>query len=136
MAGREKRFMFVNRRAPHGTIYAQESLEVVLISAAFDQRVCLAFIDDGVFQLRRAQDTSAIGTRGFAATYGALADYEVTEIYVERESLEERGMREADLMELWHDEAVGDGARRSSIQVLDRAELAGLMATQDVLLGF
>ena len=45
-----KKFMFVNRKAPYGTIYALESLEVVLISAAFDQDVSLAFLDDGVFR--------------------------------------------------------------------------------------
>ena len=28
----KKKFMFVNRKAPYGTIYALESLEVVLIS--------------------------------------------------------------------------------------------------------
>ena len=28
-----KKFMFVNRKAPYGTIYALESLEVVLITA-------------------------------------------------------------------------------------------------------
>jgi len=33
--GPVKKFMFVNRKAPYGTIYALESLEVVLISAAF-----------------------------------------------------------------------------------------------------
>ena len=33
----QKKFMFVNRKAPHGTIYALESLEVVLITAAFDR---------------------------------------------------------------------------------------------------
>ena len=43
-----KKFMFVNRKAPYGTVYALESLEVVWISAAFDQDVSLAFIDDGV----------------------------------------------------------------------------------------
>ena len=31
-----KRFLFVNRKAPYGTVYALESLETVLISAAFD----------------------------------------------------------------------------------------------------
>ena len=31
-----KKFMFVNRKAPFGTIYALESLEVVLIVAIFD----------------------------------------------------------------------------------------------------
>jgi tRNA 2-thiouridine synthesizing protein C len=32
-----KKFMFVNRKAPYGTIYALESLEVVMITATFDQ---------------------------------------------------------------------------------------------------
>ena len=31
-----KKFMFVNRKPPYGTIYALESLEVVLIAATFD----------------------------------------------------------------------------------------------------
>ena len=34
-----KRFLFVNRKAPYGTVYALESLETVLVSAAFDQDV-------------------------------------------------------------------------------------------------
>ena len=55
-----KKFLYVNRRAPHGTVYAHEALEVVLIGAAFDQDVSLAFIDDGVFQLKKNQDTSEI----------------------------------------------------------------------------
>ncbi len=35
----KKKFLYVNRKAPHGTIYALESLEVVLIGAAFEQDV-------------------------------------------------------------------------------------------------
>ena len=34
-----KKFMYLNRKAPYGTIYAWEALEVVLIGAAFDQDV-------------------------------------------------------------------------------------------------
>ena len=30
-----KKFLYVNRKAPYGTVYALESLEVVLIGAAF-----------------------------------------------------------------------------------------------------
>jgi tRNA 2-thiouridine synthesizing protein C len=55
-----KKFMFVNRKAPYGTAYALESLEVVLISAAFDQDVSLAFIDDGVYQITNGQDTQVL----------------------------------------------------------------------------
>jgi tRNA 2-thiouridine synthesizing protein C len=67
-----KKFMYVNRRAPHGTIYAQESLEVVLVGAAFDQDVSIVFLDDGVYQIRKDQDTSAIGTKNFFKTLRAL----------------------------------------------------------------
>ena len=34
-----KKFMVVNRKAPHGTVYALEVLEMILISGAFDQDV-------------------------------------------------------------------------------------------------
>ena len=59
-SGNVKKFMFVNRKAPYGTIYALESLEVVLITAAFDQDVSLAFLDDGVYQLKKGQQTKGI----------------------------------------------------------------------------
>ena len=48
-----KRFMYVNRRAPYGTIYALECLEVVLVAAAYDQDVSVVFLDDGVCQLKK-----------------------------------------------------------------------------------
>ena len=51
-----KKFLYLNRKAPYGTIYAWESLEVVLIGAAFDQEVSLLFVDDGVYQLTKGQD--------------------------------------------------------------------------------
>ena len=50
-----KKFLYINRRAPHGTIYAHEALETVLIGAAFEQDVTLVFLDDGVFQLKKNQ---------------------------------------------------------------------------------
>ena len=53
-----KKFMYLNRRAPYGTIYAWESLEVILIGAAFDQEVSLMCMDDGVYQLVKGSDTS------------------------------------------------------------------------------
>ena len=99
-----KKFMYLNRKAPYGTIYAWESLEVVLIGAAFEQDVSLAFLDDGVFQLTKGQDTKGIGMKNFSPTYAALGDYEVTKIYEEKESLEERGLTIDDLQHLvWED---------------------------------
>jgi tRNA 2-thiouridine synthesizing protein C len=131
-----KKFMYVNRKAPYGTIYAWESLEVVLIGAAFDQDVSLAFVDDGVFQLLANQDTSKSGFKNFSPTYAALGDYGVTKIYVEKESLAERGLSLEDLQQLvWEDEDE-DYAEKDSIRLVRRAELAEVFASQDVLFNF
>ena len=120
--GTAKKFMFVNRSAPYGTIYALESLEVVLISAAFDQDVSLAFVDDGVWQLKRGQQTKGIETKNFSPTYRALEGYDVEKLYVERESLEARGLTEDDLV--------------VEVTVLSSGELGRLMDEQDVVLSF
>ena len=131
-----KKFMYINRKAPYGTVYALESLEVVLIGAAFDQDVSLAFIGDGVYQLTKGQKTEAIGQKNFSATYGALGDYEVTKIYVEKESLEERGLTLDDLQHLiWEDED-DDYAEKDSIRVVTSAELAEIFEQQDITLSF
>ena len=115
-----KRFMYVNRKAPYGTIYALECLEVVLIAAAFDQDVSVVFLDDGVCQLKKNQDTTAIGMKNFSNTYRALDDYDVEKIYVEQESLEARGLTEDDLI--------------IPVEVLAAEELSEIMAQQDVVI--
>lgn len=121
-AGVVKKFMFVNRKAPYGTIYALEGLEVVLISAAFDQDVSLAFVDDGVYQLLKGQQTKGIESKNFSPAYRALEGYDIEKLYVEREALEARGLSEEDLL--------------VDVQVMPSAELAELMAGQDVVIGF
>ena len=131
-----KKLMYVNRKAPYGTIYALESLEVVLIGAAFDQQVSLAFVDDGVYQLARNQSTDGIGMKNFSPTYAALGDYDVRHIYVERESLEARGLTVEDLMPLTYEDEDDDWAEKDSLRIVDSKELAALMSEQDVVLSF
>ncbi len=131
-----KKFLYVNRKAPYGTIYALESLEVVLIGAAFDQDVSLAFFDDGVFQLKKGQDTDGIGVKNFSPAYRALGDYDVTKLYVERESLAERGLTADDLMEITYEDEDDDWEEKPSIRVIGRDEMAAIMAEQDVILSF
>jgi len=115
-----KRFMYVNRRAPYGTIYALECLEVVLISAAFEQDVSLVFMDDGVYQLKKNQDTAGIGMKNFSNTYRALDDYDVEKIFVEKESLEARGLTSDDLI--------------IPVEVLSTEALREIMAQQEVVI--
>ena len=131
-----KKFLYINRRAPYGTIYALESLEVVLIGAAFEQDVSLAFIDDGVYQLMAGQDTAGTGMKNFSKTYRALGDYDVRKFYVERESLAERGLTVDDLMPITFEDEEDGYTEKPSILVTDRSEMARLIAEQDVILSF
>lgn len=123
-------------QSPVRTIYALESLEVVLIGAAFEQDVSLVFMDDGVFQLTKGQNAKSAGMKNFSPTYAALGDYDVNKIYVDKESLEERGLTLDDLQHLtWEDENE-DWAEKDSIRLVTRAEIAEIMDTQDVVLSF
>jgi len=115
-----KRFMYVNRRAPYGTIYALECLEVVLVAAAFDQDVSVVFVDDGVCELMKKQDTTDIGMKNFSKTYGALDDYDVEKIYVEKESLDARGLTAEDLV--------------IPVEVIAADDLRQIMSQQDVVI--
>ena len=119
-SGIVKKFMYVNRKAPYGTVYALEVLEMVLISAAFDQDVHVAFIDDGVYEIKKGQNTAAVGMKNFSPTYRALEGYYIEKLYVEKESLDERGLTEADLL--------------VPVEVLSRADMGKLMAEMDVIL--
>ena len=120
--GKIKKFLYVNRKAPYGTIYALESLEVVLIAAAFEQDVSLAFIDDGVYEIVKGQDTKGTEMKNFSPTYRALEGYDVEKLYVEKESMEARGLTEKDFL--------------VPVQVLTASEMADLMESQDVVLSF
>tara|TARA_Y100000996_G_scaffold371009_1_gene319009 strand:+ start:72 stop:455 length:384 start_codon:yes stop_codon:yes gene_type:complete len=117
-----KKFLYVNRRAPHGTIYAHEALEVVLIGAAFDQDVSLAFIDDGVFQLKKEQDTADIYTKNFSKIYSALEMYDVEKLYVEKESLDSRGLTEDDLS--------------VDVKIINSKEMQKLITDSEVIFNF
>jgi len=117
-----KKFLYVNRRQPHGTAYAIESLETVLIGAAFDQDVSMLFIDDGVFQLKKEQAPDCIEFKNFSKTYRALEMYDVEKLYVEQESLEERGLSADDLL--------------VEVEVISNSQVKALVDEQDVILSF
>ncbi len=115
-----KRFMYVNRKAPHGTVYALEVLEMVLISAMFEQDVHIAFLDDGVFQVKKGQNPAVLEMKDFSKTYRALEGYGIEKVFIEKESMEERGLSADDLI--------------IPVEVIGREELGALMESMDVVL--
>ncbi len=117
-----KRFLFVNRRAPYGSSYAMESLDAVLIGAAFDQDVSLLFIEDGVFLLKKGQDTSGLEIKNFSPAYAALEMYDVRKLYVSKACLNARGLGKQDLS--------------VPVELLSDEQITALMEAQDVVFSF
>lgn len=118
----KKRIMFLNRKAPHGSIYALEGLEAVLIFCAYEQEITVLFVEDAVYSLKKGQDTSELETKNFSATYRVMDDYGVERAGVCRESLAERGLAQDDLI--------------IDVELLDPDEIMDLMKNQDVILPF
>jgi len=116
-----KSMTFLCRRTPWGSGHAAEMLEAVLIAGAFDQEVHLAFIDDGVFQLVPGQRPELLGRRPLEDDFRELAELDIEHVWVERESLLERGLDAAKLA--------------ISATVLDRQDMTELLARMDAVFG-
>lgn len=118
----KKRFLWVSRHAPHGSIRAQEGLDALLMAVAFEQPVSVVFLDDGVYQLKRDQRPDRAGLKNFCAGFPSLAVYDVHDVYAERESLALRGLAAEDLL--------------MPVRVLDAVHIGALMDEHDVVMSF
>jgi tRNA 2-thiouridine synthesizing protein C len=116
-----KKFLFVLRRPPGSGLRARETLDMILTAAAFDQSVSLLLLDDGVWQIKKNQMPEVAGLFPVAPLFEALDLYDVEAVWVERESLEERGLSEADLT--------------IPVRLLARGEVAALAGARDVVIG-
>ena len=133
MAATGKKVMVTVRRAPHGSIYVQESVEVMFIFATYDMDLSVVFLDDGVLALQKGQDTKGLGIKGFMASLGALVDWEVTNVYVDRQSLKARNIAEDAIIAIGKDDDTDAPIRP---KVLDSAEIAKMMAAQHAIASF
>jgi tRNA 2-thiouridine synthesizing protein C len=118
-----KKILFVSRHSPYGSSLAKEALDAVLAASAYDQDISLLFMDDGIFQLLNAQETTDIQQKNFAMMIPVLSLYDVHNVYVHQESLETRQILASELI-------------GNNIQVVDSAAVAELVDKQDQLLSF
>lgn len=93
-----KKILYVIAAPPYQGVIAQETLDIVMTLGAFDQKVNLLLLDDGVFQLKSGQQAATLtNSKNIAAIYQALPLYDIHTVYIEIESLTERGLTLADL---------------------------------------
>lgn len=110
------------RQAPYGSSLVHEALEAVLAFGVYGVRVSLIFIDDGVFQIIRGQDTGGLPQKNLAKQMAGLELYGIDSIFVCGMSLSRRHLTREQLM--------------LQARILNGDELSDLLHSQDQLLSF
>lgn len=67
---------------------ANETIDAVLVSGIMEQTTTVVFLDNGVFQL--ISDLDAINLKDTRMKWSALATYGIEQVYVLRDSVQER----------------------------------------------
>lgn len=84
--------LFIQHCAPYQGYGALETLDALLVVAAFGQNPSVLFQGDGVWQLLKAQESQMMGRNSLVAQLEVLPLYDVEDIYVDEDSLISRGL--------------------------------------------
>lgn len=90
--------LVVFQSGPYGHLQAQEGLDVALAAIAFEHRVRVLFVGDGVDLLRRGQNPTLIGQKCYTAGFRSLALHGVQACGVEAQARKDRGLQCEDLL--------------------------------------
>lgn len=118
-----KKILLISRQAPYGKSTAKEAIDIALAASVYDQDIGILFMDDGVFQLLKNQQSDQINQKNIASILPALALYGIENIYVHQESLYNRAITTDDLI-------------LDNLQLLNNKDVGSLLNQQDHLLSF
>ncbi|WP_299974469.1 sulfurtransferase complex subunit TusC [uncultured Pseudoteredinibacter sp.] len=96
----KKNITFICRHSPYGGSQARELLDAALAGAAFDQNISLLFMGAGILQLVEEQNPSAIEQKNLAKMLSMLALYDVENVFVHEQALEQFGIEEKQLLDV------------------------------------
>lgn len=117
---RLKKFLFLQRKAPCGSLQGQELLDAALMTAAFEQKLSLLFMDEGVFILQKDRQSDSPLDNKLVKTLGNLSSYGVDNVYVDKQSMTDRGINESNLL--------------IEAKIVDTKVIQELLDEQDVIL--
>jgi len=92
-----KSVLFVFASSPQSGTTARDGIDALLAYSAFEQPVAVLFHSEGVWQLQSQQQPELIGKKSIYKSLMALPMYDVSDIFIHRGSLVERGLVSAQL---------------------------------------
>lgn len=115
-----KSVLIICQQAPWHNISVKETLDLALAGGAFELPISLLFLDDGVWQLVKNQDSQQIEQKDLTANLQALSLFGIDELLVAEHSLTERSLTLAQLT--------------LSAKVITKERLAKLLIHYDVVI--
>ena len=115
----KSRITFISRAAPYGQNKANLCLDMALASAVFEQDVNYIFFGDGVYQILKGQDGSAIESKTLGNALETLELYGIEKIYADSQSLQEREISESELL--------------SGMQIVNSESIAQIIESSDAV---
>jgi len=93
-----KSFLFVLEGAAYSGSDTQEALDVILITAAFDQEVSILLLGEAIYHLKKQQNTKDKCCKNIGSIYRSLGLYDVENIYIQQSALSGFGLTTDDLL--------------------------------------
>lgn len=118
-----KKILLISRQAPYGKSTAREAIDIALAASVYDQDIGILFMDDGVFQLLKNQQSQYIDQKSISSILPVLNLYGIDNIYVHQESLNKRTITIDELI-------------FSALKLLNDKDVGNLLGEQDQLLSF
>ncbi len=112
-----KSLLLISTSAPWSGLAARETLDIALAGGAFDLPVSMLWRDDGVYQLLDGQQPEAIQQKNLQAQLSGLPLFGIEQLYVCRDSLQQRGMTAGQLA--------------LDVQVVGADEISALLCSHD-----
>lgn len=121
-ATHSKRIIVHCRKPPYGNALSREAIDIALASSVFDQQLAIIFSGDGVWQLTKDQHSDGIPSKNHQRLLSALPLYDLNEIYVETQALQQRHLEITNL--------------NVPARAVNQQELAELLEHADIIFNF
>lgn len=117
-----RNLLIISSHAPYGMQHSKDALDIALACSVFNIKVSMLFLDDGIYQLIKNQQSKLIGKKNLESMLSALPVYDIDKIYVSHTDLTTRGLDEKSLF--------------MHVNLLESNEINRLIQQQDQVLHF
>ncbi len=93
-----KNILIIIRQGPFSSILPAAALDILLTAAAFEQKLTLLFMGDGVLHLLSEQNATGIGMKNISKALPSLELYEVNQVFLEKDAITNRNIQNEKLV--------------------------------------